>query len=649
MYVVFFLSVSIELISHDHMSLIFFVCSTAAATEQKEDRGTFVYTWGAGYHGQLGRKGARGQKKYATVPLMVELIKATRQVACGGLHTVSLTDKGEVFAWGDGTKGQLGNLDVGYSSLMTPHPVDKLGRQVIKQISCGQRHTVGVTDQGRMYAWGEGKSGQTGLGSRNMERFPIAVDCEVRPGADSFFTQVACGDKHTVALTRKGFVYTFGCGEHGQLGHGNQADQTKPTLVEEFVAHGISVYSIATGAVHSVAVSDSGQLFVWGFGEYFYRQGGKNFYYTPQQVEFKGKIVQAACGQGHMLVLTDKGDVWTWGSGEYGQLGHGDTASNRVPRVVLENKFVAQISAGRYHSVALASNGALYTWGCGENGQLGHNSDENELIPRVVEGILSNVVGQVACGEHHTAALTSVPYNSLNAEVAEWLMMEKEEYSEKKKHVVDTRKALTRKDLLAIRQKVLAKFGVEENKLGDDLDLTPEQLEARAAKKASAASLRLAASLAAANAAMSAPKPQASPTAGQASNVALGPDGQPLLGPDGQPLPAGPYMVNGVEVPNSALSPEGFLIDITTGEKLLNPEGQPMVPDNTSLSSTLTKEDMSETNLLSRTQHHREAAAPLKTMIQVLQEAVTQGSTPAEQINAAFAQLVASRKEHDHV
>jgi hypothetical protein len=47
--------------------------------------------------------------------------------------------------------------------------------------------------------------------------------------------------------------------------------------------------------------------------------------------------------------------------------------------------------------------------------------DENELIPRVVEGILGSVVGQVACGEHHTAALTSVPYSSLNAEVRVWV------------------------------------------------------------------------------------------------------------------------------------------------------------------------------------------------------------------------------------
>lgn len=56
------------------------------------------------------------------------------------------TDKGEVFTWGDGRMGQLGNLDEGYNSNLTPHLVEKLApRNVIKQISCGQYHTVGVT------------------------------------------------------------------------------------------------------------------------------------------------------------------------------------------------------------------------------------------------------------------------------------------------------------------------------------------------------------------------------------------------------------------------------------------------------------------------------------------------------------------------
>ncbi len=84
-----------------------YVCMCAAAATT-EDRGTFVYTWGAGYDGQLGRKGSRDEKKYSTVPVIIEHIKPTRQVSCGGLHTVALTDKGEVWAWGKNDLGQLG-------------------------------------------------------------------------------------------------------------------------------------------------------------------------------------------------------------------------------------------------------------------------------------------------------------------------------------------------------------------------------------------------------------------------------------------------------------------------------------------------------------------------------------------------------------
>jgi hypothetical protein len=56
-------------------------------------------------------------------------------------------------------------------------------------------------------------------------------------------------------------------------------------------------------------------------------------------------------------------------------------------------------------------------------------------------------------------------------QVAEWFAMEKEEFQMKRQIVIDTRKALTRKDLIAVRQKVLAKFGQEEQSGGDDLDL----------------------------------------------------------------------------------------------------------------------------------------------------------------------------------
>lgn len=91
------------------------------------------------------------------------------------------------------------------------------------------------------------------------------------------------------------------------------------------------------------------------------------------------------------------------------------------------------MEAGRYHSCALTVEGALYTWGCGENGQLGHDSDENVLFPRLVESILGCVIGQVSCGDHHTALLAASPYTRVSNDVLAWFHRERYEYEFKHK------------------------------------------------------------------------------------------------------------------------------------------------------------------------------------------------------------------------
>ena len=53
--------------------------------------GTYAYTWGAGYNGQLGRKIARGQAKYSSKPVFVALGKPVNIVSCGSMHSIILT------------------------------------------------------------------------------------------------------------------------------------------------------------------------------------------------------------------------------------------------------------------------------------------------------------------------------------------------------------------------------------------------------------------------------------------------------------------------------------------------------------------------------------------------------------------------------
>lgn len=119
-----------------------------------EECGRFVSCWGAGYHGQLGRKATRGQRKYSTLPQLVDIATPVRQVVAGGLHTAAVTDSGEVWCWGDGRKGQLGIARDDFTFQFTPTLVESLaGVATVVQVACGQHHTVAVTDQGDLWSW----------------------------------------------------------------------------------------------------------------------------------------------------------------------------------------------------------------------------------------------------------------------------------------------------------------------------------------------------------------------------------------------------------------------------------------------------------------------------------------------------------------
>lgn len=444
-----------------------------------ESRGTFIFTWGAGYHGQLGRKFTRGQKKYSPVPLLVETDMVIRQVTCGGLHTALVTEHGDVYTWGDGRKGQLGHPNEP-SQKQVPKLVKSLSSVHVVQIACGSAHTICVTDQGHLWSWGNASNGQTGHGDRQPARVPKKIDA---PEARNIVA-IACGNKHCLAINDKGKAFSWGCGEHGQTGHtiqeGDKGDKLVPTMMEitnpnKKNGEEERIANIACGSIHSCLITEEGDLFLCGFGEYFYPNETQHFFYKPKLIDMPEKIKQVACGQSHNVALTVTGCVYTWGSGEYGQLGYGIKGNASQPRMVLDDKDIAQVGAGRYHSFALAAGGQLYSWGCGENGQLGLNSDENICLPTVVTRILPTVVGQVACGEHHTAVLTSAPWTKLSQDTTEWLDAEKTEQELKKAILRKTHRGLIRKDLVKVKEE-MRKWHVQHDKRKSE-KLAEEEIE----------------------------------------------------------------------------------------------------------------------------------------------------------------------------
>jgi alpha-tubulin suppressor-like RCC1 family protein len=140
------------------------------------------------------------------------------QVACGWRHTISVSESGKLFTFGWSKYGQLGHGD--FQDHLIPHQVEALEKTKVQSISGGWRHTMALDNEGQLYGWGWNKFGQVGCGNTEDQTSPQLVKTLV----DQKITLVVCGWRHTVAITERGNVYSWGRGTSGQLGHGDAVD-----------------------------------------------------------------------------------------------------------------------------------------------------------------------------------------------------------------------------------------------------------------------------------------------------------------------------------------------------------------------------------------------------------------------------------------
>nr|XP_035951531.1 RCC1 domain-containing protein 1 isoform X2 [Halichoerus grypus] len=176
------------------------------------------------------------------------------------------------------------------------------------------------------------------------------------------------GAEHALLLDEAGQVFSWGQGRHGQLGHGTLEAEPEPRLLEAL--QGLPMAEVAAGGWHSVCVSQTGDIYIWGWNESGQlalptrslaedgktvareasglNEGGPSggedgapapfiaLQPFPALLDLPGgaDAVKASCGSRHTAVVTRTGELYTWGWGKYGQLGHKDTTSLDRPRRV---------------------------------------------------------------------------------------------------------------------------------------------------------------------------------------------------------------------------------------------------------------------------------------------------------------------------
>lgn len=216
-----------------------------------------VLCWGDNGQGQLAT-GAHADdpsfdhdKRRALVATGDELVDIV-DISAGSGHNCALRQDNTLWCWGLNNSGQLGqgdNFDAPAFATAVPDLED------IHQVNAGSLHTCATGAEGQLWCWGRGQDGQIGDGQTSPRYSPTPVDLAA-PVID-----VATGQFHTCAATADGTVYCWGRNSDGQLGQGMTGD---PIAEPTEVANLENIHSVTAGAAHTCAVDRDGQAYCWG-------------------------------------------------------------------------------------------------------------------------------------------------------------------------------------------------------------------------------------------------------------------------------------------------------------------------------------------------------------------------------------------------
>lgn len=348
-----------------------------------------MFSWGCCDHGQLALGGITDleicrprQVSELPVPdISIQDIKA------GDSHTVILSNDGKLFTCGSNEYGQLGHESLTQRRL---NLVSSLGAYTIKSISCGANHCLAVDEWGKVFSWGTNDTGQ--LGHNQSEVSQLGTPKLIKGLGTVNVIQIASGANHNLALTKGGQLYAWGDNKYGQLGIGPVSDKsvTNPLPIDCLTS--LPIRFIACGGQHSVLVSHSGAVYAWGRnnrGQLGLGDTEDRIFPTQVRSLRNQRICHISCGDEHTICLTEDGGVFSFGSGQYGQLGHGSKSDEQLPRKIIElmGTDVSQIACGKRHTLAfIPTRGRLYAFGLGGSGQLGNGSYSCATTPQVVHG-----------------------------------------------------------------------------------------------------------------------------------------------------------------------------------------------------------------------------------------------------------------------
>lgn len=273
----------------------------------------------------------------------------------------------EIWAVGDNTNGQLGDLTV----VDKTSPIQVSGYSW-QDVASGICFALATCNDGTLWSWGLNTNGQLGQNARSHRSSPVQI-----PGTS--WQSVSAGASHSLATRNDGTLWAWGLAASGQLGDNTIAAKSSPVQIP-----GTDWAVIDASSCNTLALRTDNTLWAWGDNT-LGQLGQNNRVHRSSPTQIPGTTWCSLSVGGSSAAIKTDNTLWMWGNNTAGQLGQSDVARRSSPTQIPGTDWCS-VKTALNHTLALKTDNTLWSWGNNANGRLGINSVSARSSPVQIPG-----------------------------------------------------------------------------------------------------------------------------------------------------------------------------------------------------------------------------------------------------------------------
>lgn len=323
------------------------ICAVSACIHRNAaiDRDHILWCWGAD---SIAYKCGAFSNDFPQNPQRTpqRVMEQVLSVCCGGWHTLCITHDKKLWAWGENEYGQLGLGDT--KKRVTPTFV----MDGVESVCANEYQSFAIREDHTLWGWGSNESGTLFDSFKTLCTPKLLMENVIR---------ISCGSSTAAALRPDGTLWAWGRNANNIIFTKPRYHFYQPVLLMAGVTD--MSFSASECSEYGLAIAENGDLYCLGDLTY---QSQRTAILRKEQKNMPLKLINnisaAYAGNGFMLAKDAYGRLFALGRNELGQCGTGtSTGVIRKPALIMAH--AKQAASGYFHGMGLQENGDLWIWG----------------------------------------------------------------------------------------------------------------------------------------------------------------------------------------------------------------------------------------------------------------------------------------------